>query len=269
MWNKKLTPQQILNEVFDWNSALITSWNEWDIANWDIPWKSIMYAFWEREWMGEIATWEDIWRGTATTIPIPDSAWEQMTIVSTSANDIDWGTWVRTVDIHYIDTNGDEQEEMITLDWTTEVDTTATDIRFVNGFHTATVWSNWVAEWEITIYKKWSASTIYNMIELGWNMSLVPNRMIPRAKTLILKNWHCEEAQDKRVVFRIRSTDHEWELYPWVFLFKDVAYIRKTATWNMPLDIKIPAFSIIKVSGRGDQAWAEWSCGWSGILIDD
>ncbi len=56
-------------------------------------------------------TGDDVWSGTATTIPLPPSAGTQMTVVSTSANDTNGGTGINNVEIHYVDANGNEQIE--------------------------------------------------------------------------------------------------------------------------------------------------------------
>jgi len=269
MDNKKLTPQQILNESYNWKWWLNITDIMTDIALWNVAWQSIMSAIWERITVWDTANWEDVWRWVATTIPVPSPLWEQMSIASSDAQDTDWWTWVRTIIIHYLDSAWVENEEVITMNWTTEVDTVATDIMFVNDFHTVTVWSNWVAEWDIDIYQKWDNTRVYNMLEQWGNKSLVPNRMIPAWKTLVLKWWHCSEARDKRTIFRIRSTDHYWVIVPWVFLFKDTAYLRKNATWELSLNVSCPALSIVKVSAWGEQADWEWSCGWWGVLTDN
>ncbi len=239
------------------------------IVSWKVPWQKIMSAMWERLDIQNWSPWEDVWRWTAVQIPTPSILWEQMSVVSDDVADTDWWTWVRSVAIHYLDSAWAEQEEVVILNWTTAVDTVATDIMFINDFHTITVWSNWVAEWVINIFKKWATSTIYNMIEEWWNKSLVPNRMVPAWKTLVLKWWHCSEARDKRTVFRIRSTDHYWVIVPWVFLFKDTMYLRKNSSGELTLNVPVPELSIVKISAWGEQTDWEWSCGWWWVLIDN
>lgn len=227
----------------------------------------------ERESMGTSPQGEDVWRGTATVIPTPDAAGVQMEVVSTSVEDDGLtspeGTGIRSLNIHYIDPNGDEQEETITMTGQTPVVLNATNVRFVNEIHAVAVGSNDVAVGTINVYLQGSASTVYNMIYLGGNQSLVPHRMVPRAKTLCLRHWHAEEAQNKRVVMRIRSTDHYGVLVPGVFIFKDTAYIKQSATGTILITAVIPALSIIKVTGWPVVLGAEASCGWSGVLIDD
>ena len=245
-----------------------------EVAKGEIPGHSLITAFGERESIGTTATGEDVWRGneltpaptSTTSIPIPADVGEQMTVVSESVNDDSVGSGVKTIEIDYLDATGAEQTETIIMDGTTPVDTVATDIRFVQEIHTLT---GSVAAGHIKIYKKGTAGLVYNMIALGGNQSIVPNRMVPFGKYLILNHWHAEEAQGKRCVIRIRSTDKHGVLLPGIFIFKDSMYLKQTASGEVTLNNKIPALSIIKVTAWADQAGAEVGASWSGTLVDD
>ncbi len=242
---------------------------ETELALGNITGRVMWSAMGERESMAAASVnGEDIWRGTATSIPTPPAGGEQMTVVSSSnADNGATATGVITLRIHYLDASGDEQTEDITMNGTTGVNTVATDIRFVNDMYTLTKGSNGVAEGTIDIHQLGSSSTIYNMIHLGGNKSLVPHRMIPAGHVLILKGWQCSEAQGRRIAFRIRSTDMYGTLITGVFCFKDTFYTKQGASGWLPLNIPIPALSILKVSGWPDQSASEGSCGWRGELI--
>ncbi len=247
-----------------------------EIAKGNVAGHAIMVALGERENMGTTATGEDIWRGNELsgspddeTMATPDPAGEQMTVISEDAQDTSAGTGVRTLRIHYLDASGDEQTEDVTMNGTTGVNTAASDIRFVNDMYSLTVGSNGVAEDHIKIYETADATHVYNMIAQGGNKSLVPHRMVPSGKTLILKGWHAEEAQNKRCAFRIRSTDMAGVLLTGVFCFKGVAYMKQSSSGELALNQIVPALSIVKVSAWPDQASSEASCGWWGVLVDD
>ena len=219
---------------------------------------------------------EDCYRfadvGGPSILPIPSPSGEQMTIVSSSADDISGGSGVQQVRIHYLDANGDEFTEDLTLNGTTEVNTIATNIRFVNDLYSIAVGSNGVAEGNITLYKTGGDITnnLYNLIALGGNKSLVPHRMVPNGKTLYLQHWHAAEAQNKRSIFRIRSTDMYGVLLEGVFCFKGTEYLNGGSSGNLiSHNVPIPAFSIIKVSHWDDVAGAEGSCSWWGYLVDN
>jgi hypothetical protein len=251
-----------------------------DTADGKVSGHTIMSAMGERESISTTTQGEDIWRGnelsatpsapaSTTTIPTPAGAGEQMTFISESnADNGATATGVLTLRMEYLDASGDEQTEDITMNGTTGVDTVATDIRFINDLYSLTVGSNGVAEGNIRVYKKTDDTLVYNMIHVGGNKSLVPHRMVPSGKALILKGWHVEEAQNKRVNVRIRSTDMNGLLISGVFCFKGTSYVKQTASGELALNIKIPALSIVKISGWAAIAGAEVGCGWWGILVD-
>ncbi|RLC55461.1 MAG: hypothetical protein DRI30_07545 [Chloroflexi bacterium] len=249
-----------------------------EVALGNVTGYTIWNAMGERETMGTTAQGEDIWRGndlapaptSDTTIPTPAAAGEQMTVVSEVAADASpAGAGIRTLRLEYLDASGDEQTEDITMNGTTGVNTVATNIRFVNDMYALTVGANGVASDHVKIYKTGTVGLVYNMIQLGGNKSLVPHRMVPNAKTLILLGWHATEAKSKRVAMRIRSTDMNGVIISGVFCFKDTAYINGTTTGQLETRIEIPALSIIKVSGWPDENLAETSCSWWGVLVDD
>jgi hypothetical protein len=133
----------------------------------------------------DVCRWEDV-SGPAR-LPTPASAGEQMTVTSDAAGDVNGSTGADTIRIHYLDASGDEQTEDITMNGTGDVDTVATDIRFVNDMHTLTVGTGGVATGNITIIKKGGAiaTDLYNLIAAGGNKSLVPHRMVPLGKHCI------------------------------------------------------------------------------------
>ena len=235
----------------------------------EVPGYSIMNAMGERESIGTTVTGEDIWRGTATSIPAPSASGEQMEVVSSDAQDGVAGSGVITLRVEYLDATGAEQTEDVTMNGVTGVPLLASNVRFVNDMYALTVGATGVAVGTIDIYQQGDATAIYNMIHLGGNKSLVPHRMVPLAKTLILQSWKATEAQAKRIAYRIRSTDMNGTIIPGVFCFKDTAYIKQATTGEMPLSASVPALSVVKVSGWAAQVGAEGSCSWWGYLVDD
>jgi hypothetical protein len=241
----------------------------------NIPGHNVMNGLGERQSMGATPAGEDIWRGNELSpaptshvkIPYPPDVGEQMTVVSESVNDIADGSGARTVMIHYLDANGVDSEENITLNGTTPVDTVATNIRFVNDFHVTSTGTGLVTAGHVKIYSKADSGLVYNMIATGGNKSLVPHRMVPANHTLVVKNWHATEAKGKRCAFRLRSTDMHAELMPGVFLFKDTAYLNNSASGSLSVNFAVPGLSVIKVTGWPDISGAEGSCSWRGILI--
>jgi hypothetical protein len=201
----------------------------------------------------------------------PDSAGEQFTVISEHAGDDSVGIGIQTLRLYYIDAAGAEQTEDIIMDGLTGVDTDATDIRFINDMHALSVGTNGVSMGNIGVYVKGSTIplTLTQMIALGGNKSLVPHRMVPLGKKLILKSWRASEAQSKRCVFRIRSTDMYGVVVPGVFCFKDTIYLNGTISPDVSLNQIIPALSILKVTYWADAIGAEGSSSWWGELRDN
>jgi hypothetical protein len=248
-----------------------------EVGKGNIAGTTTMSAMGEYESGNVVLSGADVYRGEEVSgpdaLPRPVDGGEQMTVVSTdNADNGATATGVLTLRIEYLDATGAQQTEDITMNGTTGVNTSATDIRFVNDMYALTVGSNGVAEGSITIIKLGGSIGVdlYQMIAQGGNKSLVPHRMVPLAKTLYLMGWHCEEAQLKRAAYRIRSTDMNGVLIPGVFCFKDTAYLRGMSSGVRPLpSVPIPALSIVKVSYWAVLANGEGACGWWGYLVDD
>ncbi len=229
-----------------------------EIARGNIAEATIWRALGENGSFGTTASGEDVWRGNELTpaptatdvIPTPPDAGEQMTIVSeSSSDDSPSGSGAQMVRIDFIEADGTESYEVLVMNGTTGVNTTSTTIRFVNDMYTISAGSGGVAAGHIKIYKTGTVGLVYNMIAAGGNKSLVPHRMVPADKVLIVKKWNASEAGDKRITFRIRSTDMNGTLIPGVFCFKGTTYVKKQSSGDLELNVPIPELSIIKVSG--------------------
>jgi len=246
--------------------------NGLEVAKGNVDGTTGFYSLGERSSVGTTATGEDVWEGTATTIPEPPDVGEQMTLVSTmAADDIDSGTGIQTVRIEYLDATGAEQTEDVDLEGVTTVNTMATDIRFVNAIYAVAVGSGGVAAGIITIYKLATPATVYNMIAVGGNMSMVTNRMIPLAKSFYLTGWNATaNVAAKPVTVRIRSTQRNGALLDGVFLFIDSAALELASyTYKWAVPVCIPALAIVKVSAWTGGAGASVSAGFDGYLVDD
>ncbi len=237
---------------------------------------SVMSAMGEREDMTVAAAGEDICRmnelspasSDTDRLLTPSSSGEALSIYSESGSDSAVGAGVQEVSIDYIDSNYDQQTAVVATNGGT-ASTGITNAVFVNDVYATAVSSNGVAVGNIHVHKTGTASSIYNFIIAGGNKSLVPHRMVPDGHKLLVKGWHTEEAQGRRINFRLRSTDIKGVLNEGVFIFKDVAYCNKSQTGWVPINITIPARSIVKVTGWSDTGGAEGSCGWWGYLVAD
>lgn len=238
--------------------------------------KHFMRGFGERLSVGETTTGEDIYVGTATTIPEPSSSGIQMQLVSSSVDDISPNSGVHSVLIHYLDANGLEQYEEVALNGTTPVATLATNIRWVQYIHSNTVGTTGAAIGDISIQSVGGATT-YNVISAGGNMSLSSARMVPANKYLMLTGWHYAVAtRDSKVnliSIRLRSTDIDGELKPNIFIFKDIgqASTGQSHERQFSVPLRIPPLSIVKISAWsvGSSGLPNVSAGFEGYLINN
>lgn len=246
-----------------------------EIASGNLPGHVVLPGFGEREDVqvpvGGVG--EDIWGGVATTIPHPPVAGEQMTVVSTSAQDNPAGTGMGTIRIEYIQaSDGQEAIEDITLAGLTPVNTIATDIAFVNHMFATSRGSGSTAgvmAGDVDIYKLATPATVYNRILAGGNKDLTVAIRVPSNKTYFINEWHCSVAGNKPAAVRLRSTDWNGVLYNGddpVFIFKDTAFIAE-GNFDRTLDppFKVPGGTTIKVSAWAQQAGAFISASFGGF----
>ena len=238
-----------------------------EVSKGNVPNHAQFNTFGERTAVLTTTKGEDIWEGAATEIPTPSSAGEEMTMVSTSANDTAGGTGAQSMEVMYLDDNGDEQIHEQDLNGTIPVDITVTNISFVNFFHTDTVGSNGVAVGDITIYQKGDATRVYNIVKTGENMSTTCRYKVPNGRILFITNWYATQTGRKPTKVRIRSTDHHGVLHSGVFLFKDSMKLdgnSQELKFDPPAEVS--SMSIVKISGWAEQTGGDVSAGLKGYL---
>lgn len=255
-----------------------------EIARGNIAGQRIMRGLGERDSVQTTAAGEDLWRGNElsatpsaltshTAIPTPADAGEQMTVISESnADNGATATGALTMEVSYLDASGNERLTIVTLNGTTAVDLTPSDVRFVQDMQVLTAGSAGVTAGNIRIYKKSNAALVYSMIAAGGNQSLVPNKMVPANKTLYPLKWVGSEAtQSKRCRIRLRA-DCDNSVPPirqqGVFLFKSIMALDSSVA---PFDLAyaIPELSVVKVSAWASVGGAELCVHWWGVLVDN
>jgi hypothetical protein len=107
---------------------------------------------------------------------------EALEVVSTSPNDTAGGTGVRSVDITYLDTNGDKQTVAVTLNGTTPVSLGAIRSIGIWWMHSKTVGSGKEAAGTIDL-RTTTGAVIHERIAAGGNQSLSGRIKIPRGYT--------------------------------------------------------------------------------------
>lgn len=138
---------------------------------------------------------------------IPAASGVQMSFVSTSANDANGGTGVRSIHLHYLDSVLNPQQETIVLSGITPVLSVATDIRFIQCIHVATVGSGLVAAGVITAS---NSGTTYSQVATGEVRCSSAMRMVPAGKRLMICGAWCSAISGTsaaRVLVRIVASE--------------------------------------------------------------
>ena len=152
----------------------------YDIARGKVPNAVAFGSFGERAFSGASNN-EMIWSDGTYNVPLV--AGVRLSIVSTSANDSAAGTGLRSIELHYLDANLNEQVELITLNGLTPVLTQAADIRFVNLMHVVTFGALTLAQGNI---QGSTAGITYCSILAGNNVQISSARMVSAGKRLYI-----------------------------------------------------------------------------------
>lgn len=223
-----------------------------------------------------VTTGVDIWTGAANLIPIPPLAGQQMSVISTSAQDGVAGTGALTIEIHYIDANGDAKEEILTMTGMVAKNTTATNIRFINDFYILTAGATKAAVGTITIFPVATPATVYTQIDPGKTRHINTARMVPKDKVLLIESFDASGASAvgaQSVDIRLRITAHHGILIPvtppnTVFLSEDSILVFNTsASVSYMTPIVAPSLSIIKVTAFALAPGQDIQSSWHGKLV--
>lgn len=230
-----------------------------------------IYGFSSRKDISVDPKGNDVWSGANIKLPVPPEAGEQISVVSSCADDISGGVGIHTLHVHYLDAVGDTQTEIITMNGIIPVNLSDPNVRFIQNIHSATIGSNGVSCGNVTIYRTSDSTVIYQEILEGGNMALNTMRMVPKGYTLFLTSWRANAVGGKPTELRIRSTSHHGEqhhsLYPGAFIFIDDCFLQDSPyTVTFPEPYEIPELSLIKITAWSDFVGAYVSASWNGYL---
>lgn len=125
-----------------------------------------------------------IWPGSTVKDPsVAPAGGVQMTLVSTSAQDSAAGTGVRTLRFNYLDANLNPQSEIVTMNGTTPVLTTATNVRWVGELTGLTFGSEKHVVGNITVT---NSGTRYKYLDAEARATRSTAFRVPAGKRLIV-----------------------------------------------------------------------------------
>lgn len=217
------------------------------------------------------ATQETMWPlGTRYTWP---AAPQQMEVTSSGAQDTAAGTGVRTVYIGYLDGNGIQRSETVTMAGAGVVTTTATDIYRINAFRAATVGGTAGAAGNIEL-RNLADTPVYGYIAAGQTRQRGAFYAVPAAMSLYVdKVAVCcvtGTANPQYARFGLYAT---WDdnLGPLAFLQMQLEMVieEQSVLCELPRPMFFPAMTDIEMTaiGQGALSSAVCECGLFGELV--
>lgn len=200
-------------------------------------------------------TYKDLWEGPTANYVFPTSGM-QMAVVSTSASDAAAGIGLRTLHIHYLDTNYKTQEESITLNGTTPVNTVATNIYRINNMHAETVGSSGYAVGNVSLTNTGGTVT-YGIIMAGSNSSHSAIYTVPAGVTGYISHWQASSGSTGNHFCQIEvlATCHDDVIWPGTFLTQDIQGTQNGGvSIEFPIPIPIPEKTDVKMRAISDAA---------------
>lgn len=200
----------------------------------------------------------DLWEGPTDSYVFPTSAMS-MRIVSSGANDSSSGTGIQQVLVHYLDNDYLPQITTVTLNGTTPVTLTPTNILRINNMHASAVGSGGVAAGNISLTN--TAGTVtYGYITAGFNTARQAIYTVPAGVVGYISHWQCSSGSTSGNHFTpitLRATTHAGILFPGVFLIQDEHGTQDQGTAiSFPIPIRIPAKTDVKISAISDTGTA-------------
>ena len=119
-----------------------------------------------------------VWPGG--NFKIPNQAGIDIDIVSSSIDDTSAGSGVRSIEVHYLDINLDEQAIIIPLTGTTPIVSAITGVRFINCMHIETVGTP--GQGAVGNIKAYIGAQNYSYIKIGDVRCSSSARMVPKGK---------------------------------------------------------------------------------------
>lgn len=202
-----------------------------------------------------------------TVVPYPNG--QQLRVVSDSAQDNPSGTGIRQIRIHYLDSDYTEQTETLAMSGLTPVNTGATNIYRILGFHSTN--SNWsVAAGNISLTNI-AGTVTYDYIESGGNQRLTCHFTIPNGKIGLITGWQATSVKQAMSV-RLRATrdPDTGELLSGTFIFHDVVNLSNSSSGQIRFTcpIKCEARTDVKISALAGTANGDCSASFAVVVMN-
>lgn len=152
-----------------------------EIARGRVPGTSVFGGYGKLEAAGAV-TKNVVWPNGVFNFP-DQTTGEDISFVSTSAEDAVGGDGISVVEVHYLDVDLVPQSKEITLTGLTPVVGQLSGVRFIQCMHIKEVGVTLEAEGLITAYRAGAPTIVFSLISVGDERCSSSLRMVPKGKT--------------------------------------------------------------------------------------
>jgi len=198
----------------------------------------------------------DLWEGPTCVYVFPAAA-QQMAVSSSSAADAAAGTGCQQVMVHYLDNLYAVQQETVTLNGVTPVNTVSTNILRINAMHCMRMGTGGTTAGNISL-KNTAGTVTYDFITAGYNSARQAIYTVPASMYGYVSHWQASAGAASGSHFTLislRVTSHEGVYTQGVFLLVDEAgLLNSSVAITLPTPIRIPPMADVKMSAVSDAA---------------
>lgn len=212
-----------------------------------------------------------LWANGAWYIPVITG--EQIRVVSTSASDGIGGIGIRSVHMHYLDSDLIDRDEEVDLNGTTAVFSIAQDVRFIQCGHLDTFGSSKKAVGQIS-FTNLDANKTFNQIDIGEARCSSSARMVPKGKRAVVVGLVASSVSGTAAASSIVNlavtyfANHDYTLDTVLIPIGSIGVQDNGVTFNLPIPYIAPEGSIVAMTASTDKA-ATITGDWYGWIEDD
>lgn len=203
---------------------------------------------------------------------IPDAAGINVDIVSSNINDIDGGSGVNEIEVHYLDINLDEQAVVIPLNGTTPIVNAITGVRFINCMHIQTTGT--VGQGAVGDIKAYITTQIYSEIKAGDLRCSSSARMVPKGKRTMVAGLVASSISGTaaaRALVQIVATEldnHQYTDQELFMPFGSVGLQDSSEGFNLPVPLPFSEGTVIAMLLKTTDKIATITADWFGWIED-
>ena len=211
----------------------------------------------------------DVWSIGNTQYVYPVAAGIQMAVASSdNTNDKAGGTGALTVTIGYLDANYAEQTTTVTLNGTTRVNTTPTNIRRINSFRVATTGTAGKPAGNLSLTNTGGTVT-YSYIAAGYTRARNSIYTVPAGKSLYLTSMSASAAGAKYLRVILKASTNAGTVFTsgvQFYPYYEVVLLNSVSNKDFNAPLVFHATTDIKVTAIAEASGSIVTCDYRGWI---